>query len=335
MLGKVHMRLNNYERAIGILNKAIGVANSLIAQYGIGHISIKDYLDTFKDLFRANLETMQYQSAIQILNKVKDLFNDTILRSDEWRKSDTVLILLKTTRILKQHLTAPEEFLNKSTLILKDILKEIFNKIKTSREIPTDVEDYFGSLSWTTISLAKIWYSLSMFNELYDLLEDAIDALKVVEGNVSEEKQVVLKSYEFNLRLRRSIARFFSELGIEQVEEDLDACRSILAEIEGSYDPIELAYMKCSLILFDSRIKNSLKQFDQSLVNLRDFISIISSLPPKKLNVIRAKELFDRAYKALKDIKILTRDKIDKTLRENIIEVEKELRTLRKRFIGK
>lgn len=335
MLGKVYIRLNNYERAIGTLNKSIGVANSLIAQYGIDHIGIANYLDTFKDLFRANLETRQYQSAIQALNKIKSVFSDTLFEINDWKKPDIVLVISKITRTLKQHLTAPEEFLSNSTLIIKDILKRIFDKIKTSKSVPENVEKYFGSLSWATISLAKIWYSLSMFNDLYELLESAIEALRIIEESIPKGEQVILKSYEFNLRLRRSIARFFSELGIEQVKEDLDACRNILAEIEGSYDPVELAYMKCSLILFDSRIKNSLKQFNQSLINLRDFISIISSIPPNKLNTIRAKELFDRAYKALRDIRVLTRGKMDETLRENLVEIERELRTLRKKLISK
>ncbi len=335
MLGKVYMRLSNYERAIGILSKAIGVANSIIAQYGAEHVNMKDYLDTFKDLFRSHLESAQYQSAINILNKMRELFKTVLSDSGEWKKPETVLILLKITRILKQHLTSPEEFLNKATLVLKDILIHIFSKIKESSELPLDAVDYFGSLSWTTISLAKIWYSLSMFNDLYELLGTAIETIELISDKISEDERPMIKSYEFNLRLRRAIARFFSELGIEQVEEDLNACRGILAELEGKFDPIELAYMKCSLILFDSRIKNSLKQFDQSIMDLRDFISIVSSLPPKKLNVIRAKELFDRAYKALKDIKILTRGKLDDPLKENIMEIENELRTLRKRFIGK
>ena len=335
ILGKVYYRTDNYSRAIEILHQALGTANNLMMQFGIEYVDKFALADSLKDLFRVYLRSKNYEVGLDTLNKLRDLYNRYILSDDSWKKFETVSILLKVLREIRNHLTGPQEFLRDSSLMIKDLVTKIFNRLYEEKEIPEKPLDFTRVLTWITTNLAKLWYSLSMFEQLYELIEESIKANNALLDICDEELKMALLVQQFRLRLRRAIVKFFSELNIEQVNEDLDVCRKILADLEGKYDEVELAYMKCDLILFDSRVKNSLRQFDQSLINLTDFISIIGIIPTGKLDTTRVQELFDRAFKVLRDIRVLTRRKMDPELKAKLKDIESELRNLQASILKK
>jgi len=328
-LGKIYHRADNYTKAASVIKKSIDIIEKFVNEYGIQSVEIFDYIDSLKDMFRAYLRIKDYEAAIKALNHLSEIYKKEILGTDKWKSFDAINILYKIMREIRRHLDAPGEYLETYSRVLFDLLQQIYDKIIRNKTLPENPSSAFQMLTWITTSLAKLWYSLSLFEDLMNLLNKTIELLDLAYELSDENHKPEILAQKFRVLLRRAVVRFFAELDIENVEADLDACRKIVAELEGKYDEVELTYMKSDLILFDGRVKNQLKQFEASITNLRDFISILAIIPSEKINTNRMREIFDRAFKVLRDIRILGRRQLSPELKAKLKEVEKELKQLK------
>ena len=329
LLGKIHYRSGRYERAIETIEKAKKIAYSILSSPYNQKIDIFSIADNLKDLFRSKMRARKYDDALLTISELRDFYINHILVDTVWANFETVRILLKVLKEIKNNLNnIAGNVLEEISKNLGDIHNQLLSKITKSKIIPEKSTDYVRILAWLTVNFAKLWYSLSMFDTLYSMIQNALIALDTLYEIADEELKIEILIQKYKILLRRAIAKFFSEFDVEQVSQDIEECRKILGELENKYDKTELAYMKCDLVLFDARVKNSLKNFNQSLINLEDFISIINAIMTEKTDEIRMKELFDRAFKVLRDIRVLTKGKLETELKSTIRELEKDLKEL-------
>ncbi len=330
-LGKTYLRLNRFSRAVEILENTKRIVSELEKE---GR-SIDPFFkaDILKDLARAYLIDRKFEKAFEYLSNFAEYLDDVIISSELWRKIDAVRLIFRIIRVLRSATGIPTSDMRKLSEIIGKLIIKIMDKLIQTNELPENPVDYIRILGLIIIALAKLWYSVSMFDILDEVVSKGIESLsKLYELSEDEELRNIILSQKFRLYMRHAIVKFFAEMDIEEVMNNLNACRDIIAELEGKLDPLELAYMKCDLVLFDSRVKNSLREFKQSLLNIEDFLSILSSIPVENIDKRKARELIERAKKAIRDIRILTERQIPSDIKSTMEDLERELKGLENRI---